>query len=410
MAWRDELRQVVFADGRRMAGASFRGVPFCVQVEEQEGGRRVVEHEFPSPGDDDVDPYGEDMGRAARRFRLDGYVIGADYLTQKRKLIDALERKGPGELVMPYQDTRSAACVRYNARDTNTLGGMSAFSIEFFETPAQPPAPSAVPDLGAEVDLAADESLLAVAAEFAADFDTSLTPSFAVASLSDALVAATEGVGEFMGPVVEATQEAARLDQEIRILVADASSLIRTPGEILGAFQSTFATLADTIAGAPGSVMDAFVGMYSLDLGSAPSAATATRRREQANHDALTRALKRVVVIEAVRMAPKVVFESHQAAAAKAAELAALIEEQSETASDATYPALVRLRTALLRAVPGEAELARLTYVTRAVPIPALLLAYQLHGNVDGEADIIARNRIRHPGFVSGTLAVLVDE
>jgi len=400
------MRQVIFPDGRRMVGASFRGVPFCVATEEYEGGRRVVEHEYPFSDD----PYGEDMGRAARRFRLEGYVIGSDYLAQKQALEDALEGKGPGELVMPYRGTRSAACPRFTVRDTNTQGGMATFSMEFFETPAQPPAPSVVPDLAAEVDVAADASLLEVAAEFATDFDTDLAPSFAVASLSDALVAATEGVGEFLGPVVEATQEAARLDQEIRILAADASSLVRTPGEILGAFQSTFATLADTIAGAPGSVMDAFVGMYSVDLGSAPSNATATRRREQDNHNALTRALRRVMVIEAARMAPKVAFESHQQAAAKASEIAALIEEQSETASDALYPALVRLRTSLLRAVPGEAELARLTSVTRPVPIPSLLLAYQLHGDVDGEADILARNRIRHPLFVSGTLAVLVDE
>lgn len=406
MGWREEMRQVVFPDGRRMVGASFRGVPFFVEVEEYEGGRRVVEHEFPFADD----PFGEDMGRAARRFRVDGYVIGSDYLAQRRALIEALERKGPGALILPYDGTRSAAAPRFTARVTNKQGGMAVFTIEFFETPAQPPAPSAIPDLGAEVDLAADESLLAVAAEFAADFDTSQTPSFAVASLSDALVAAADGVGEFLGPVVEATQEAARLDQEIRILTADAASLVRTPGEILGAFQATFASLAETVAGAPGSVLDAFVGMYSLDLGSAPSTATATRQREQANHSALTRALKRVMVIEAARMAPKVAFESHQQAATKAAEIAALIEEQSETASDATYPALVRLRTAVLRAVPGEAELARLTFVTRQVPIPALLLAYQLHGDVEGEADIIARNRIRHPGFVAGTLAVLVDE
>ena len=43
--------------------------------------------------------------------------------------------------------------------------------------------------------------------------------------------------------------------------------------------------------------------------------------------------------------------------------------------------------------------------------LPALVITHTLYGNVDKEQDVIARNRIQHPGFTPGgeVLEVLVD-
>jgi prophage DNA circulation protein len=90
--------------------------------------------------------------------------------------------------------------------------------------------------------------------------------------------------------------------------------------------------------------------------------------------------------------------------------IAELLDEQAAAAGDTAYPALVDLRSEVLRAVPGASQFARIVTVSRSVPIPSLLLAYQLYGSVDLESDIIARNAIRHPGFVAGDLKVLSDE
>ena len=39
---------------------------------------------------------------------------------------------------------------------------------------------------------------------------------------------------------------------------------------------------------------------------------------------------------------------------------------------------------------------------------PALVLAYQVNGDVEAEADLVARNQVRHPGFVpAGRVEVL---
>src|SRR5262245_11492172 len=90
--------------------AEFRGARFFVENDAQAGGRRVALHEYPKRSI----PYAEDMGRAARRFSVQGYLIGhlpgrtvgsrpdatrnISYFDLKNDLIDALEADGPGVL------------------------------------------------------------------------------------------------------------------------------------------------------------------------------------------------------------------------------------------------------------------------------------------------------------------------
>jgi len=45
-------------------------------------------------------------------------------------------------------------------------------------------------------------------------------------------------------------------------------------------------------------------------------------------------------------------------------------------------------------------DAARLREITPSEVQPALALAYDLYESVDREGEIIARNRLRHPGFV----------
>jgi prophage DNA circulation protein len=69
-------------------------VPFAVRRSDAQVGRRTVQHEYPQRDT----PFAEDMGRAARRFSLDAYVLGPDYDQARDRLIDALEARGPGLL------------------------------------------------------------------------------------------------------------------------------------------------------------------------------------------------------------------------------------------------------------------------------------------------------------------------
>jgi prophage DNA circulation protein len=405
MTWREDLRRVSI-DGKQLVGASFRGVPFLVESSERSGGRRVQVHEFPLRDD----PFAEDLGRKARTFRIDGYVIGDDYLTKRDALQVALEDvAGPGELVDPFHGVKRAMCVGLTVRSTRAEGGIAMFAIEFTETPAQAPVPVEVVDGAEQVADHADVAITATSAELVEQYSVTGLPAFAIESAETAMTLLAEAMERLLAPAVTTAQELASLTGRVALLTAQVSSLVRAPGEIVGEIQAVITGLSDTIEAAPGAVLEALLEVYDVPLGAPVVATTATRERELANQIALVAGLRRVMAIEAARLAPLVPYVSIEEATVARDRVAAQLEEQAAGAEDTAYPALVNLRSGVLRAVPGDTAFARIVTVTRNVATPSLLLAYQLYGSVELELDIVERNNVRHPGFLAGELQVLSE-
>lgn len=84
----------------RLRKASYNGVNFEVSNSNLKFGRRVVVHEYPQQ---DV-PYGEDLGKATRIITMSAFIVGDDYASRSKKLIEALEKPvtEPGTLVHPW--------------------------------------------------------------------------------------------------------------------------------------------------------------------------------------------------------------------------------------------------------------------------------------------------------------------
>lgn len=406
MTWREDLRRVTI-DGKQLVGASFRGVPFLVEASDRGGGgRRTVLHEFPFRDD----PFIEDLGRRARSFRLDGYVIGDDYLVKRDALLSVLEDvAGPGELVHPYHGIRRAICTQLSVRDATQAGGMAVFSLEFAETPTQAPVPTEVVDSPAVVASRADVANVASRAELVERYSIAGLPAFALGSCETALINAAAGMQSRLAPVVSIAQELAVLTGQIRLITDRASSLVRAPGDAMDALLAAIAGLVDTAEASPGELATALMDAYGSDLGAAAAPTTTTRQREIANQAAFTGAIRRLFAVEAARLLPLVTFETLEAASAARDRLAGLLEQEAAVAGDTAYPSVVDLRSEVMRAVPGEQTFPRTTTIARSSPIPSLLLAYQLYGSVEREADIIARNHIQHPGFIAGDLEVIAD-
>lgn len=405
MSWQNDLRHVAIG-GRLLIGASFRGVPFFVLSSDRAGGRRLVTHEFPLRDD----PYIEDLGRRARTFAVEGHVIGDDYVQQRDALLAALEdTSGPGQLIHPYHGIRIALCTSVTVKETVADGRMAVLSIEFVEAPAQTLVPTTVTDLVNQVLSSAGGALAGTQTEFAAGYNVAGMPSFALASSQSALSTLASKLGTLLAPIIQDTQELAHLDVDIKSLVGQADALVRLPGKILGTFSGVLESIANTVADAPGKVMQAFVDTYGADLGPLPPATTTTRQREQANWLALTAALRRILAIEAAQLAPLATFDTLEDATAARDAITALLDEQAETAGDDAYPTIVQLRADLVRAVPGDASLARVLTIERRMSTPSILLSYQLYGSTAQELDLVARNRVRYPGLMAGSLSVLSD-
>lgn len=401
MTWREDLRRVKLPDGQNLIGATFRGVAFFVDTSARAGGRRTVVHEFPFQDD----PFVEDLGRKARTFNVAGYVLGDDYLAQRDALLAALEdESGPGQLVHPYHGVRSAICQSVSVDESRVEGGFAKFSIEFSETPTQAPSPTVVVDGAGQVSDAADAADAATDAEFLEQFDPTGLPAHALASAETAITTASATMRSTLSQVVSATQEAAALNGQLTLITAEAASLVRAPALILSMFRTAVTAMTTTLLNGPGAVMNGLFDAYAALFAPLVTPTTATRVKELANQIALTSALRRVFAVEAARLAPLVPYVSIDDATAARDQLTAMLDEQAGLAGDTAYPAIVDLRSQVLNSVPGGATLASIVTVTRNIPIPSLLLAYQLYGDVDLELDLVARNDIPHPGFVAGDL------
>ena len=151
-AWRDKLRP-----------ASFGGARFHCESSSREGGRRIVEHQFPKK----ELPYAEDMGRSAREFTIRGYIVvfaydsdsdvlkQRNYLTARDALMARLDTEGSSVLQLPTQPPQLVVCTRYRMSEEDRLGGYCAFDMTFQEYGLDPVNAAPVADTAGQINSAA---------------------------------------------------------------------------------------------------------------------------------------------------------------------------------------------------------------------------------------------------------------
>lgn len=398
MSWREELK----------LPASFRGVSFQVESAERSGGRRTVLHEF--YGRDES--FREDVGRKASGYPVEGFVLGDDYLDKKKALIAALEDKsGPGELIHPYYGTLQVICGDFRVQETAKDQGIASFTMNFEPTPVAPAFPRASVDTAAALAGSAAGALAAAKSEFTSLAQVGALASGALAKLTTMIAGASRQMSTLLAPLAATQQDLATLQQSLVGLQANAASLVRAPADLFDSIEGTVGALGS--AGDPVAGVQALLAAYDFDPGTPrPPATTPRSAIEQVTHDANQRMIQRINLVQATLVAVEGVaarggspgaYPSYEDALTTRDLLTDAIDEQLEVAGDTVFPAFMQLRADLVSAVPGaDSDLARLVAHTPIATVPSLVLSYNLYGNLDGEADLLARNHIRHPGFVAG--------
>lgn len=393
--WRDSL-----------GPASFRGVPFYVDVSERTGGRRVVKHDYPFRDQ----PFVEDMGRKARTFPIEGFVLGDSYLMARDALLDALEQEGSGELVHPYYGTRRVIPLEFRVREGRDVGGgVAKFAIEFGETDAQSLQPTAIPDAVAKAKTSADAARSAAGDAFLARYKVARQPQWAMAALSGVVQSASAALSSAILPVTDDLQRLASAKRTLDGLTANALTLVRAPADLVGTLVGFFETM-DSVP-LTRAVLNSVLRAYGFSPGIRPTGHTPARVQQGLNFDALQQYLQTLAAVQAARLALDLTYDSYEDALAARDEILTVLDEQTAKAGD-EYTSLAQLRADLALAVPGaDGDLPRLLKYMPPLTLPSLVLAHRLYGDVSMEADLLARNKVQHPGFVLGgrDLEVLSD-
>lgn len=398
MAWRDQWQE-----------ASFRGVKFRFRSAAAALGRRNVVHEY--PGRDDA--YVEDMGRKAREFTFEAFVIGADYMRWRDQLEEACEKAGSGELVHPTRGRMQVAVQDCRPTENVDAGGMASYALTFVQDGGNL-IPSVRVDTSAAVDIAGDNATDAAARDFSQKFKVDGMPDFvnndAVATITaalDSIRAAANGMLPDMS-ILPAFNAAAGG------ILGKLTGLMRLPTDLASGVTGQIAGLRG-LGMSPMSAFNALstlfpFGKLSQPIGYVPAVpATPAGIQQEANWAAVQTLVRRAALIEAAKASAGVKYASREEAIALRDNLVAKLESESEAEStpDPVYFALTDLRVAVINDIQTRsADLASLVQYTPRATVPAIVLAYQIYEDPARADDIVARNRVKHPGFVPGGRAL----
>ena len=400
MSWRDNLR-----------AATFRGVPFFVDDHDMTGGRRGTLHEYPERDK----PFFEDLGRKAREFRIEGYVLGPDYMAARDRLLEALEAGGAGALVHPYYGTVQVAVSDrgFSVKETREQGGQARFSITFVQA-GESRYPTSAVDTTLRTGLAADATLAAVATSFEEGFRVDEKPAFiadAAALLSDDWLQLVEDrAAAESGPAVPDVLG------EIRVFRGDIDTNVRSATGLIGGLIG-FGRDIGTVVTDPRAAFRDLLGLSAwAALLASIDVTTASRARQASNQTAFVAATRRIGLVEAARSTAAIPFASIDEAQATRTEIADALEEEMLVAGDGfedpVYTAFAELRAASVADITARSTgLGRLVDLTPAATLPDVVLAYRFYGDAARAGEITTRNAVRHPGFVPGgrALRVLAD-
>lgn len=408
MSWRDQLRK-----------ASFRGVEFFVDSADGTIGRRTVLHEYPLRDK----PYVEDLGRRARSFTVEAYVLGADYMPARDALVAALEEAGPGRLVHPYLGEITVAVTEARLRESSAEGGMARFTLTCVES-GDNTFPTATVATPAIVGSKADAAILVSEQDFGGVFSVAKVPEFVSGAAGELLGGALDSIEALAQSLPTVPGSLAELLPEIGAARGALGDLMRSPLALaqkltgmIGGLQDIarsplgFLTSGLSLNASPLAALRLLRGLFDFgDDEALVPRTTPSRIRQADNQAAVTQLVQRAAVIEAARASSRIDFDNYQDAVAVRTEIAERLDTlAAAAASDEVYLALTGLRAAVVTDITARgADLARVVNITPPATLPALVVAYDLYEDPARDAEIIARNRLPHPGFVPGGRAIEV--
>jgi prophage DNA circulation protein len=369
MSWRDSLRP-----------ASFRGQVFEASELSQAGGRRLEVHEFPQREAHLV----EDLGRTTRRFTLRAFLAGDAYQDRRDTLVNALEQGGPAELYHPWRGQVLVHVETWTVTDSSDSLGSCTIDISFVLHEVDE-LPLVIEQDAPEQTRMSAEAAIAAARSLEVQTNTAIGPGLlppvyrfqlqVALAAQDRAWATVLGVGAGWLYVQGGTVNLARTF-EVLDSVGTARALLRAVLAPLAASSPSAGGRWDSVA------QDAFVACV-----------------EAARVAMLGQASIRIV-------------DATFPTAREASETLALVSDAFDvvrpTAPDDVDASLADLQTQVTDTLSDAIERSpRVATVDVLDTTPAMVLAWELYGDVAREAEILRLNAVGNPATLRGRYEVL---
>lgn len=424
--------------------ASYRGVPFVTIATGATFGRRNAVHEYPNRDT----PWIEDLGRQARKFTVQGFLIGDDVIAQRDRMIAACEKKGDGELVHTTYGRRTVALMSWSVEEHRDHGRVFHVSFTFIEQ-GKRQYPSAATSGEAAIGTAAKNLNTMMSSTFVGKVLTVLSNGAGVANqvaqqaaayANQALQIANDAtslvklsvglVGDYgrllglasgvaVGEVVAGT--AGLTTADLTGKAAAARESVQTACDALTSAAAAIAT------GNPADTATAAVGVVNAVLAASSTPGDAIRNlaslcafaptgvafgdelvAQQATVLALQRAAVAAIAQASSQYQPA---STDDAAAIRVSVLAALdtaITTAGDAGEDSVFTALRALRAIVVQDLNVRgAQLPTLVSVRMDASLPSLVLAQRLYRDATRADELVRRAAPVHPGFMPRSFQAL---
>lgn len=403
MNWRD-----------RLLPASFRGVGFWIDQAKTPVGRKGQLHEYPQR---DL-PFFEDLGQQAKTHDLTAFIVGADCLEQRDKLLKALEQ-GSGELVHPWLGRLQVKVGECDMTHTRQDGGLVTFTLKFY--PDQPlPFPTASVSTQKVLLAKADTLLGSAVARFEQAMTLIKAARIGIANLRNSLTGVYEVIKEQLQPLIDQYKEITELVKAVKEL----------PREVAAEFKGLLGDIKELKAfareGYRGVIADVSQQLEAIRKADAPKLTTGkdTTAAAQAIADLVqdTMLVKVAQWVASMPVAstpvklsstPSLDHQSRQPVSRQEVPVtddmqalrdavAVALDPMLDKAGPAHFQAINDVKDALnahLKAVASSGV--RLVSKSFQESLPALVVAYKQFTDATRVTEVIQRNAAAHPGFLS---------
>jgi prophage DNA circulation protein len=401
MNWRD-----------RLLPASFRGVGFWIDQAKTQVGRKGQLHEYPQR---DL-PYFEDLGQQARIHDVTAFIIGADCLEQRDKLLKALEA-GNGELVHPWLGRLQVKVGECDMTHTRQDGGLVTFTLKFY--PDQPlPFPTATVSTQKVLLAKADTLLGSAVARFEQAMTLIKAARIGIANLRNSLTGVYEVIKEQLKPLIEQYRQITELVKAVKEL----------PKEVAAEFKGLLGDIKElkefAKEGYRGVIADVSQQLEAIRKADAPKITTGkdTNAAAQAMADLVQDTMlvkvaqwvaSMPVATPAVKLSstpsvaqqadqpvtrPEVPVTDEMKALQKAVGVA--IDPMLDKADPKHHQAINDVKEALLAHLKAVAS-SGVRQVTKSFQesLPALVVAYKQFADATRVTQVTQSNAMNHPGF-----------
>jgi len=386
---------------------SFRGVEFFTNSHRYKSGRRLADHVF--PGVDDS--HQEDMGRKKREINISAYIVDGDYFSLRDNLMAALEKDGPGPLVHPYLGNMEVRVSDFQLTESITEGRVVRFDISMTRLP-ETTLVSVVANTGSTVAAVKSGFETSMVSEFTAAYNPL---AFAINSL-EAVVTTLDAVIDIVEEAKKRVSDVAEFKRLISTIKGKLIDLALT-GEDLG---KSIIGLVD-FGNDPGDQdfppsnareqFDEMVTLFDLGSRSIPGIAPETLLEPGNPVPVVTEFFARGAISSAAGLISDIDFKTLEDANEVRDVLFAQLDRlnQDPTISDDMIKSIQDTRRAAMLDLDRRIlDLSNQVTITLVETSVSLVIAHEIDGDTSNEEEIIERNGVRHPGFVSPVVPIKV--